>query len=163
MVVRDGTRKRSLLTRTMLALAMVVFLAFCSVVIGGPFRLPIEYCGASGYRMSILLCVYAFVNTHYHTLLWVLRYGHVRMYNCIGEAVNMDTPKHTIRELREKRGWSQFELAVMVGVRPQTVLNWEHGRREPRASQFIQLGRVFEVPLESIVLVEAPGVKTLAA
>lgn len=69
----------------------------------------------------------------------------------------------TIRELREARGWSQFELAVKVGVTPQTVLNWEHGRREPRAGQFKALGIIFGVPLEDIDLVEAPEGKEAAA
>jgi len=69
----------------------------------------------------------------------------------------------TIKELREEHGWSQFELAVKIGVTPQTVLNWEHGRREPRAGQFKQLGLVFGVPLEQIDLVMADEGKAIAA
>ena len=69
----------------------------------------------------------------------------------------------TIRQLRDERGWSQFELAVKIGVTPQTVLNWEHGRREPKASQFKLLGLVFGVPLEQIDLAESDPGKAVAA
>jgi transcriptional regulator with XRE-family HTH domain len=34
----------------------------------------------------------------------------------------------TIREFREDRGWSQFELAGRVGVTPSAIYNWERGR-----------------------------------
>ncbi len=69
----------------------------------------------------------------------------------------------TIRELREAHNWSQFELAVKVGVTPQTVLNWEHGRREPKASQFKLLGNIFGVPLEKIDLIVTDEGKAEAA
>lgn len=49
----------------------------------------------------------------------------------------------TIRELRLERGWTQFELALAVGVRPQTVYLWESGRRVPQVLQMRRLGQVF--------------------
>lgn len=61
----------------------------------------------------------------------------------------------TIRELREARGWSQFELATRVGVTPTTVYNWERGRNEPRVVQLRALARVFGVPMEAIAMNDA--------
>ena len=49
----------------------------------------------------------------------------------------------TIRALRQARGWTQFELALKVGVQPQTVYLWESGRRTPQVAQMRQLGVVF--------------------
>ncbi len=60
----------------------------------------------------------------------------------------------TIRALREERGWTQLELANRLKVTPATVYNWERGRYEPRASQFREIARLFDVPMESLELVE---------
>ena len=58
----------------------------------------------------------------------------------------------TIRELRESRGWTRLHLAVMLGVTPGTIYNWEKGRNEPKATQFKALAEAFGVPTESIDL-----------
>jgi DNA-binding XRE family transcriptional regulator len=49
----------------------------------------------------------------------------------------------TIRALRQERGWTQFELALAVGVQPQTIYLWESGRRMPQVPQMRRLGEVF--------------------
>ena len=41
----------------------------------------------------------------------------------------------TIRALRQERGWSQYGLALKVGVHPQAVYLWESGRRTPQVPQ----------------------------
>ena len=61
----------------------------------------------------------------------------------------------TIRELRQARGWTQFELALKVGVRPQAVYLWERGRRTPQVPQLRRLGALFGLCSDEIVLVEA--------
>jgi transcriptional regulator with XRE-family HTH domain len=48
----------------------------------------------------------------------------------------------TIRDLRQARGWTQRELARMVGVDPHTVSQWERGRRAPRGARLRRLGEV---------------------
>jgi DNA-binding XRE family transcriptional regulator len=58
----------------------------------------------------------------------------------------------TIRELRQESGWSQHELAVMVGVHPQAVYLWESGRRMPLVPQLRSMGRLFERCSDDIVL-----------
>src|SRR6476660_2235210 len=58
----------------------------------------------------------------------------------------------TIRALRQERGWTQFELALRVGVQPQTVYLWERGRRLPHVPQLRRLGAVFGLCSDEIDL-----------
>jgi DNA-binding XRE family transcriptional regulator len=62
----------------------------------------------------------------------------------------------TIRALRQERGWTQFELALKVGVQPQAVYLWESGRRTPQVPQMRKLGELFGLCSDVIVLVETP-------
>ncbi len=64
----------------------------------------------------------------------------------------------TIRELRQEQGWTQFELAIKVGVQPQTVYLWESGRRMPLVPQLRSLGRLFELCSDEIDLESQRGV-----
>jgi transcriptional regulator with XRE-family HTH domain len=63
----------------------------------------------------------------------------------------------TIRALRQAHGWTQFELALKVGVQPQAVYLWESGRRTPQVPQLRKLGELFGLCSDEIVLVEAPA------
>jgi transcriptional regulator with XRE-family HTH domain len=56
----------------------------------------------------------------------------------------------TIRTLRRRAGWSQQELADLLGVAKMTVSHWETGRNEPSARQLLALARVFALAAESI-------------
>jgi transcriptional regulator with XRE-family HTH domain len=58
----------------------------------------------------------------------------------------------TIRALRQARGWSQYELALRVGVHPQAVYLWETGRRTPQVPQMRKLGDLFEMCSDEIDL-----------
>ena len=58
----------------------------------------------------------------------------------------------TIRELRQERGWTQFKLALKVGVQPQAVYLWESGRRTPQVPQLRKLGAVFGLCSDEIAL-----------
>jgi transcriptional regulator with XRE-family HTH domain len=58
----------------------------------------------------------------------------------------------TIRALRQERGWTQFELALRVGVQPQTVYLWERGRRLPHVPQLRRLGAIFGLCSDAIDL-----------
>jgi transcriptional regulator with XRE-family HTH domain len=58
----------------------------------------------------------------------------------------------TIKELREERHWSQFALAVKVGVRPETVSRWELGKLQPQGRNLLRLSDIFAVPVEEIDL-----------
>lgn len=63
----------------------------------------------------------------------------------------------TIRELRQAHGWTQFELALRVGVQPQTIYLWESGRRIPQVPQLRRLGQVFGLCSDEIELGPIPG------
>ena len=58
----------------------------------------------------------------------------------------------TIRDLRQARGWTQFALALKVGVQPQAVYLWERGRRSPQVLPLRKLGAVFGLCSDDIVL-----------
>lgn len=62
----------------------------------------------------------------------------------------------TIGALRRGRGWTQFELALAVGVQPQTVYLWESGRRQPQVLQMRKLGQVFGICSDAIDLTAPP-------
>ena len=58
----------------------------------------------------------------------------------------------TIRELRREQGWTQFELALRVGVQPQAVYLWESRRRMPQVPQLRKLGQLFGLCSDEILL-----------
>jgi transcriptional regulator with XRE-family HTH domain len=58
----------------------------------------------------------------------------------------------TIRALRQDQGWTQFELALQVGVQPQAVYLWESGRRMPQVPQLRKLGELFGICSDEILL-----------
>ena len=61
-----------------------------------------------------------------------------------------------IRELREKLGWSQGELAEHLDVSRQTVNALETGKYDPSLPLAFRIARLFGAPLETIFLPEAP-------
>ncbi|MEA2531366.1 MAG: hypothetical protein QOG89_3010 [Thermomicrobiales bacterium] len=63
----------------------------------------------------------------------------------------------TIRVLRQERGWTQFEVALKVGVQPQAVYLWESGRRTPQVPQMRKLGELFGICSDEIDLVATQG------
>jgi DNA-binding XRE family transcriptional regulator len=77
-----------------------------------------------------------------------------------GEASQIMT---TIDMLRRERGWTQFELALAVGVQPQTIYLWESGRRQPKVSQMRKLGKVFGMCSDEIDLAQTPTAHAVTA
>lgn len=67
----------------------------------------------------------------------------------------------TIRELRERQGMTQVDLAFALKVTPSTVYNWEKGRAEPRAAQVRAMAQIFGVSMDAIAF-EADEVKNAA-
>ena len=58
--------------------------------------------------------------------------------------------KKTIRQLREERGWTQVRLAVRLGVRSETVSDWERGVTMPRPGMQQGLAHLFGVNVTDI-------------
>lgn len=58
----------------------------------------------------------------------------------------------TIQELREIYGWTHWELAARLAVRPGMIKDWEAGRGRPRAIHVVRLAEVFGVDRSYIQL-----------
>lgn len=56
-----------------------------------------------------------------------------------------------LRELRNKSGLTQNEIATKLGVSGQTILNWENGIYEPKIGQLIQLADLFNVTVDFLI------------
>jgi transcriptional regulator with XRE-family HTH domain len=62
------------------------------------------------------------------------------------------TMKRTIRELREGRGESRADLAAVLGVTSEEIVNWETGKAEPTISRLRALTEHFGVRDDQINL-----------
>jgi putative transcriptional regulator len=58
--------------------------------------------------------------------------------------------KNILPELREKRGWTQIDLAARLKVSRQTVIAIETGRYDPSLPLAFDIGRLFAMPIEKI-------------
>lgn len=56
-----------------------------------------------------------------------------------------------LRELRTYCGTSQATLADVLGVTPQTISNYEVGKREPSISELIIISEYFHVSVDYLV------------
>ena len=59
-------------------------------------------------------------------------------------------PNTLLREARTKRGWSQNDLATLIGGGKTTVQSWESGRRFPLPRQRVRLCQIFGLPPEKL-------------
>ena len=50
-----------------------------------------------------------------------------------------------VKELRERAGMQQKELALLVGVARPTVSEWEHGKKDPSGDRLHKLADLFDV------------------
>lgn len=58
--------------------------------------------------------------------------------------------KTMLQTERERRGWSQGELAGFVGVDTATVCRWETRRRTPRGPAILVLSRLLGVSVADL-------------
>ncbi|APG71989.1 transcriptional regulator [Lactobacillus delbrueckii subsp. delbrueckii] len=56
-----------------------------------------------------------------------------------------------LRDLRRRRGMSQQELALALGVSKQTISNWEVGRKAPRMKAVEKIANIFGVSRNSVL------------
>lgn len=60
----------------------------------------------------------------------------------------------TLRELREKSGMSQKELAARVGVTPESISLYELHERKPKHETLVKLASVFRVTTDYLLGIE---------
>lgn len=64
----------------------------------------------------------------------------------------------TIQQLREAYGWTHYELAIRLGVRPATIREWEIGKGRPRTVHMKRLAEIFGVS-RSYISLDVPVVE----
>ena len=63
----------------------------------------------------------------------------------------MSVSKNIVSDLRLSKGWSVVELARKMGVKKQTVYNWESGKTEPKLGQFLHLYALVGLDIANIL------------
>ena len=53
-----------------------------------------------------------------------------------------------ISTLRKRKGLSQYQLGVLVGVSDKAVSKWENGESEPSIDKLIKLSKYFGVNID---------------
>ena len=56
-----------------------------------------------------------------------------------------------VKELRERAGMQQKELAILVGVSRPTVSEWEHGKKDPSKDRLKKLAQIFGCDIGTIL------------
>lgn len=64
-----------------------------------------------------------------------------------------------LRELREKKGLSQTELAAKLGFAQNTLSNWESGKRDPDSDTIVMLAEFFDVSTDYLLGKEKSSAK----
>lgn len=67
----------------------------------------------------------------------------------------------TLKEARERKGFSQRELAAQSGVRQYQISKFENGTTDLRVSSLIELARALDLELILVPRKSVPAVKTI--
>ena len=67
------------------------------------------------------------------------------------EVMNMDISER-LQELRKKEGYSQEQVAEMLGLSRQAISNWESGQGKPEIDNIIKLTEIYHVSADYILL-----------
>jgi transcriptional regulator with XRE-family HTH domain len=75
----------------------------------------------------------------------------------------METMGQRIRQMRDQRGWTQDELATLVGVTVSAVSQWELDQTENvKLMPFLRLAKLFETDPHYLVFGPSRGVAELS-
>lgn len=89
------------------------------------------------------------------------------MENIETEVMNMNISER-LQELRKKEGYSQEQVAEMLGLSRQAISKWESGQGKPEIDNIIKLTEIYHVSADYILLgtekisVPAPEKKELS-
>lgn len=62
--------------------------------------------------------------------------------------------KNKVRELRKRKGFTQEQLAEVIGVSRQTINAIEKEKFDPSLPTAFKMSKLFELPIESFFLFE---------
>ncbi len=80
--------------------------------------------------------------------------GIMQPINCaifLLEVMNMDIADR-LQELRKKAGYSQEQVAEMLGLSRQAVSKWESGQGKPEIDNIVKLTEIYNVSADYILL-----------
>lgn len=69
----------------------------------------------------------------------------------MGEAETVRIQGERLRELREHRGWSQEQLASLVGVSQGTISHWEKSEGRLRTANLVALARLLGCSIDYLL------------
>ena len=61
--------------------------------------------------------------------------------------------------MRQAKGLAQWQLAEMIGVRQESVTQWETGKTAPKFSRLAQIADVLGCTIDDLVRADAQTVK----
>lgn len=65
----------------------------------------------------------------------------------------------SIRTMRQAKGLAQWQLAEMIGVRQESVTQWETGKTTPKFSRLAQIADVLGCTIDDLVRADAQTAK----
>lgn len=68
--------------------------------------------------------------------------------------IKMSFDKELLKRERIKKGMSQQELADVIGVKEQSIYNWESGTYEPCEENIVSLSHVFNMDITCFLIKE---------
>ncbi len=66
--------------------------------------------------------------------------------------------RHRVKEFRLKRGWSQQELGIRLGVTRQTIISIESYRFNPSLELGMRLSLELDVPVDTLFFFDYPSI-----
>lgn len=60
--------------------------------------------------------------------------------------------KITLRAARVNAGLKQVDVALHLGVVPETISHWESGKTSPTATTLLRLCELYKLPMDAIML-----------
>lgn len=59
--------------------------------------------------------------------------------------------QNRVKELRKQADFTQQELSEQLGVKRETVSNWERGKNHISLANIAKLSQLFQVPIENLL------------